>query len=128
MEKRVVITFCGDYSPEEREEILENLRKKTKVEEKTAATALFQSLLPKKGEERQLFSSPKVKVGDRLRIRIFRDRNRMTGGFEPHYEVLKVEVKTIEPLYYLTYHAGLGEIFKVRPDQILEYVPKAQTV
>lgn len=40
MEKRVVITFCGDYSPEEREEILENLRKKTKVEEKTAATAL----------------------------------------------------------------------------------------
>lgn len=43
MEKRVVITFCGDYSPEEREEILENLRKKTKVEER---------------RQRQPFSSP----------------------------------------------------------------------
>lgn len=127
MDKKLVISFFGDYSPEQREEILENLRTLTAVEvsERETSKASSQNKKQRKKEESQLFSAPILKVGDDIKVRIFRDVDRMTGEFNPHYEIMIVKVKLIEPLQYIVYHAGLGEVFKIRRDQIVQYLPKA---
>lgn len=59
MEKRVVITFFGNYTPEEREEILENLRKKTRVEEKD--DSFFPVLITKERRRKAIVLFPKGK-------------------------------------------------------------------